>query len=130
MPGSQHVIGAPDLQSDLKGKTWVFTGFSNGLGQNGIYTADSDVYTMDTVYGNFVPGVPTRVVTSPPGLSVNVDGQDDSKNSPFVWAEGQTHHLIAPATQTDATGHPWKFVSWSNGGAADQSYTVPAAWPG
>jgi uncharacterized protein (TIGR03437 family) len=58
-------------------------------------------------------------------LTVNVDGQDDSKSSSRVWAEGQIHHLIAPATQTDSSGHPWKFVSWSNGGAADQSFTVP-----
>jgi uncharacterized protein (TIGR03437 family) len=129
-PGSQHVIGAPAVQQDIQGKTWVFAGFSNGLGQNGIYTADSDVYTMDTVYGNFVAGVPANVLTSPPGLTVNVDGQDDSKGVNRLWAEGQVHHLVAPATQTDATGHPWKFVSWSNGGASDQSYTVPGGLAG
>lgn len=130
LPGSQHVVGAPAMQTDFYGQTWVFTGFSNGLGQNGIYTTDSDTNTMDTVYANFVKGVPTRVVTAPPGLTVNVDGQDDSKGSPLFWAEGQVHHLIAPATQTDATGHPWKFVNWSNGGAADQIYTVPAGLAG
>jgi uncharacterized protein (TIGR03437 family) len=130
LPGSQHVVGAPDLQTDQLGKTWVFTGFSDGLGQNGIYTADSNVDVMDTVIGNFVSGVPTNVVTSPPGLTVNVDGQDDSKGSQRLWAEGQTHHLIAPANQTDATGHPWKFVSWSNGGSADQIFTVPTGLSG
>ena len=130
LPGSKHVLGAPDPQADPEGNTWVFAGFSNGLKQNGIYTADAGVYTPDTVYGNFVRGVPTRVVTSPPGLSVSVDGQDDSKNTPLLWAEGQTHHLIAPLTQTDATGHPWTLVGWSNGGAADQDYTVPAGLAG
>jgi uncharacterized protein (TIGR03437 family) len=130
LPGSQHVIGAPAVQTDVTGKTWVFTAFSNGLGQNGVYTADSDPYTMDTVYGNFVAGVPANVVTSPPGLAVSVDGQDDSKNTLMLWAEGQSHHVIAPATQTDATGHPWKFVSWSDGGAADHSYTVPTGLTG
>ena len=130
LPGSQHVVGAPPTQTDALSQTWVFTGFSNGLGQNGIYTVDSDTNSMDTVYGNFVKGVPARVVTSPAGLTVNVDGQDDAKGAQLLWAEGQTHHLIAPATQTDATGHPWKFVSWSNGGAADQTYTVPGGLPG
>jgi len=130
LPGSQHVIGAPAVQQDIQGKTWVFSGFSNGLGQNGVYTADSDVYTVDTVYGNFVAGTPTNVLTSPPGLTVNVDGQDDSKGSNRLWAEGQIHHLVAPAIQTDATGHPWKFVSWSSGGAADQNYTVPGGLAG
>ncbi|MBZ5634136.1 MAG: hypothetical protein LAO55_13530 [Acidobacteriia bacterium] len=126
MPGSQHVIGAPPVQTDADGKTWVFTGFSNGMGQNDIYIANFDVYTMDTVYANFIPGVPTRVVTSPPGLTVQVDNQNDSKGSVSIWAAGQTHHLVAAETQTDASGRPWKFVSWSNGGSADQSYTVPA----
>jgi uncharacterized protein (TIGR03437 family) len=125
MPGSQHVIGAPDFQADITGKVYVFTGWSNGLGQNGVYTTDSDVYTMDTVYGNFVPGVPAHVVTSPSGLAVTVDGVDDSKNTLLLWAEGQSHHVAVPLTQTDATGHPWKFVSWSDGGSADHSYTVP-----
>ena len=126
LPGSQHVIGAAPIQTDALGKTWVFTAFSNGLGQNGVYTADTNTGTMDIVYGNFTNGVPTNVGTSPSGLTVNVDGQDDSKASPRLWTEGQTHHLVAPATQTDGTGHPWKFVSWSNGGTADQMYTVPS----
>ena len=66
-----------------------------------------------------------EVVTSPPGLTVNVDGQNHSKGASMLWAEGQTHHLIAPPTQTDATGRPWTFVGWSQGGTADQTYTVP-----
>ena len=80
----------------------------------------------DTLTANFVAAVPTNVITSPAGLTVNVDGQNDSKGSQRLWAEGQTHHLIAPPTQTDATGRPWKFASWSQGGTADQSYTVPS----
>ena len=40
-----------------------------GWDRDGIYTADSEPLAMDTVYGNFVPGVPTpAVVTSAPGL--------------------------------------------------------------
>ena len=125
LPGSQHVLGAPVHAIGLRGKTWVFTGFSNGLGQNSIYTADYNIDVVDTFTANFVAAVPTQVVTSPAGLTVNVDGQDDSKGSQRLWGEGQTHHLIAPPTQTDATGRPWKFASWSKGGTADQNYTVP-----
>jgi uncharacterized protein (TIGR03437 family) len=127
LPGTKHVLGAPDVQQDSKGIPWIFTGFSNGLGQGGIYTADSDTSTVDAVNANFVRGVSTQVQTSPPGLKVNVDNQDDSIGSRRIWGEGQTHHLIAAATQTDASGHPWKFVGWSNGGTADQIFTVPSA---
>jgi uncharacterized protein (TIGR03437 family) len=124
-PGSKHVLAAPEVQTDTQGIPWVFMGFSNGLGQGGIYTADSNVDTVDSVFANFSRGVLTQVVTSPPGLKVNVDSQDDSTGTRRTWTDGQNHHLIAPPTQTDASGHAWKFVSWSNNGSADQVYTVP-----
>ncbi|MGH9645234.1 MAG: hypothetical protein ACRD4E_00335, partial [Bryobacteraceae bacterium] len=125
LPGSQHVIGAPAEQWDATDKGWMFSGFSNGLGQNSVYTADYNTDVVDSFTANFLAAVPAQVITSPAGLTVNVDGQDDSKGSQRLWGEGQTHHLIAPPTQTDSTGRPWTFVSWSQGGTADQSYTVP-----
>jgi len=125
-PGTQHVLGAPALQTDSQGTSWLFTGFSNGLGQGGIYTAGYDVENVDTVYANFARGVSSIVVSSPPGLKVSVDGQTDSSGTQRIWAGGQTHHLIAPAMQTDASGRAWKFVGWSNNGSADQTYTVPS----
>jgi len=126
LPGSQHLLAAPAVQADSSGKTWVFTGFSNGMGQNAVYTADSNTSVPDILAANFVAAVPTNVVTSPAGLTVNIDGQNDSTGSQLLWAVGQTHHLIAPATQTDSTGRPWQFSGWSNGGPADQNYTVPS----
>jgi len=125
-PGTQHVLGAPDIQTDSEGTSWLFSGFSNGLGQGGVYTAGSDVNNVDTVYANFLRGVPSTVVTSPPGLQVKVDGQIDSAGTKRIWAQGQTHQLSAPPTQTDASGRAWKFVGWSNSGAADQAYSVPS----
>ncbi|HEY2846024.1 MAG TPA: hypothetical protein VGJ09_20345 [Bryobacteraceae bacterium] len=129
LPGTQHVLGAPDPQIDAQGMPWIFSGFSNGLGQGGIYTANSDTNTVDTVSAFFVRGVLTQVLTVPAGLKVTVDGQDDATGSNRIWGEGQSHHLVAAATQMDATGHPWKFVSWSNGGTADQTYVVPSGVP-
>ena len=35
--------------------------------------------------------------------------------------------MTAPATQTDAQGRAYQFVSWSNGGAATQQYVVQSA---
>jgi uncharacterized protein (TIGR03437 family) len=40
---------------------------------------------------------------------------------------GETHSLQAPAQQTDSQGRIWAFGSWSNGGPATQSLTVPAS---
>jgi uncharacterized protein (TIGR03437 family) len=125
LPGSTHILAAPPVQNDSQSRTWVFTGFSNGLGENSIYTANSDTSTTDTFFANFAPFAPTRVLTSPPGLTVNVDGQNFSTTTSMAWGEGQTHHLIAPLNQNDATGRPWTFAGWSQGGNADQIYTVP-----
>jgi len=71
----------------------------------------------------------STVVSSPPGLKISVDGQTDSAGTQRIWAAEQIHHLIAPSTQIDASGHAWKFVGWSNNGSSDQTYTVPAAVP-
>jgi uncharacterized protein (TIGR03437 family) len=129
LPGTKHILGAPDVQTDSQGTPWIFTGFSNGLGQSGIFTADFDTNTTDVVSANFVRGVLANVQTAPAGLTVTVDGQDDSASIRRIWGAAQNHHLVAPATQTDASGHPWKFVAWSDGAAADHTYTVPAGVP-
>lgn len=130
LPGSQHLISAPTIQADSLEKSWLFTGFSNGMGQNATYTADANTNVPDIISANFIAVVPTQVTTLPAGLTVSVDGQNDSTGTQRIWGEGQTHHLSAPATQTDTTGRPWQFTGWSNGGTADQNYTVPTGLPG
>src|SRR5262249_10745273 len=37
LPGSQHKLAAPQSQTDDAGLWWVFSGFSNGLGNNSTY---------------------------------------------------------------------------------------------
>jgi uncharacterized protein (TIGR03437 family) len=125
VPGSTHLLAAPPVQKDTASRTWVFSGFSNGQGENSVYTAGLDAGITDTITANFVAAVPTEVVTSPPGMTVKVDGKNQSNGASMLWAESQTHHLTAPLTQTDSTGRPWQFVGWSQGGDADQNFTVP-----
>jgi hypothetical protein len=66
------------------------------------------------------------ILTLPVGLKIKVDGQYNVLNSNyFAWGIGETHHLDAPAQQTDAQGRVWQFSSWSNGGKAIQDIVVP-----
>lgn len=125
LPGSTHLLAAPMEQWDSTGKAWLFSGFSNGLGQNSIYTADYNTDVVDSFTANFLAVVVSHVSTSPAGLTISVDGQNDSQGTQRLWGEGQTHHLIAPQNQTDSSGRPWTFTGWSQGGTADQTYTVP-----
>jgi uncharacterized protein (TIGR03437 family) len=125
LPGSTHTIGANTPQTDSTGNYWVFEGFSNGIGQNGTYVPDNATNVAATVTANFVPGVKVTLTTNQPGLQLSVDGRTNWQGYNFVWGQGETHTLAAPPTQVDAQGRTWTFVSWSNGGTATQTLTIP-----
>ncbi len=125
LPGSTHSIGANTPQTDSTGNYWVFEGFTNGTGQNGTYIPDNATNVAATVTASFVPGVKVTLSTSQPGLQLSVDGRTNWQGYNFVWGQGETHTISAPATQVDAQGRTWTFVSWSNGGAATQTLTMP-----
>ncbi len=129
LPGSAHQIGAPSPQMDAAGKYWVFSAFSDGLTQNSSYVTDTLINQVDLVYANFVPGVQATFTTVPNGLSLQIDGRSNWPAYNFVWGQGETHHIVAPPTQTDSKGRVWQFVSWSNQGAAAQDITVPNGVP-
>lgn len=124
VPSSTHTIGAPSPQSDLNGKSWVFTGWSNGLGQNALYKADNLTNTGDSLTANFVPGISVTVNTVPSRLRVMVDGRNDWPAFAFTWGLGTTHQISAPASQVDSAGRTYNFKSWSNSGTAAQTITV------
>jgi uncharacterized protein (TIGR03437 family) len=125
LPGSTHTVGATTPQTDSTNNYWVFEGYTNGLGQNSNYVADSATNIAVTLTATFVPGVKVTLITSQPGLSLTVDGRSNWQGYNFVWGQGETHTISAPATQVDANGRTWTFVSWSNGGPATQTLVVP-----
>lgn len=124
MPGSVHTIGANTPQQDQVGNYFVFEGFTNGIGQNGSYTVDNATNVATTLTATFVPGVKVTLITSQPGLQLTVDGRSNWQGYNFVWGQGETHTISAPATQVDSKGRTWSFVSWSNGGPATQTLTM------
>lgn len=126
LPGSKHRLGAPVPQQDAAGKYWIFSGFSNGLKQNDVYTADTNTGAPDTVVANFVPGVHISILSNPGGLPLQVDGRSNWGGLNFIWGQGETHRLTAPAQLPDARGRRYQFMNWSNKGAASQDITIPA----
>jgi uncharacterized protein (TIGR03437 family) len=125
LPYSVHTIGANTPQQDQQGNYWVFQGYTNGIGQNGSYTVDTATNVAATLTAGFVPGVKVTLITSQPGLQLTVDGRSNWQGYNFVWGQGETHTISAPATQVDSSGRTWSFVSWSNGGPATQTLTIP-----
>lgn len=119
-----HSVGALTPQQDTSGNWWIFGSWSDG-------GASTHTFTPNTVGGQtltltYAAAGGVTLVTVPPGLDLTVDGRSNWPNYNFVWGVGTTHQIVAPAQVLDAQGNAWGFSSWSNGGAASQSYVVPA----
>ncbi|MCC6536134.1 MAG: hypothetical protein IT162_01195 [Bryobacterales bacterium] len=83
----------------------------------------ADVEAVYRLYGQ--PRARTVIVTSPPGLTVTVDGAPVTTPATMEWAVGTRHTLEAPAAQgTGATTH--RFARWSNDGERVQAVTASA----
>jgi uncharacterized protein (TIGR03437 family) len=125
-PGSTHFISGVTPQKDQTGHWWVFSGWSNGSGQDALLTMPNN-NTPEVLTGDYVPGASVAFLTSPGGLQLTVDGQSNWPSYDFIWGMGTAHTVSAAATQTGANGRQYTFQSWSNGGSASQSYTVNQA---
>ena len=120
-----HTMGAISPQQDKFGKFWAFQSWSDGGELNHAYKVAS---TSEPVIltAKYIPAGLVTILTQPVGLKIKVDGQYNVLNSNyFACGIGETHHLDAPAQQTDAQGRVWQFSSWSNGGKAVQDIVVP-----
>ena len=125
-PGSSHILGAPSPQVDKIGKTWLFTGFSNGMQQNSIYVTSQAILPSETLVASFQRGISTSVTSKPSGLKLSIDGRDNWPENYFVFLPGSKHTVSAAAQQADARGRKYVFKRWSNGGTQSQEVTVPA----
>ena len=126
-PGTQHLFAAPTSQTDSTGKVWVIDNWQIDSGQSGpqqmLWTVPEDWRVVD-VTANFVKGVRTSLLTQPVGLKLKIDGRDNYVSYNFDWGVGHKHTISAPAEQADSKGRRYRFVSWSNGGTAEQTITV------
>jgi uncharacterized protein (TIGR03437 family) len=121
-----HSVGPVSPQQDVNGKWWAFQSWSDGGADNHAYKV-APFSTPDTITATYVAAANVSVITQPVGLKIKVDGRENVVYPYyFNWGVGETHHLEAPAQQTDAQGRVWSFSGWSNGvTAAAQDFTVP-----
>jgi uncharacterized protein (TIGR03437 family) len=125
VPGSKHILGAPSPQLDREsGRMYVFHSWSNGGGQDMVYTPDSEVATPVTLIAKFVRGANVSFFTEPKGLKLKIDGRENWLSYGFTWGLGSKYEFSAPAEQTDANGRKWRFKGWKHGGDATQEITI------
>jgi hypothetical protein len=67
-----------------------------------------------------------RLASNIPGIKLTLDGQPLATPAGVLAVAGMTRTLGAAATQT-FNGKTYRFVSWSDGGAASHSITAPVA---
>jgi uncharacterized protein (TIGR03437 family) len=115
-------VGTLPSQSYL-GKPYVFDSWSDGGAINHDYIMQAG-YTQVAITARFVPAATVAFLTSPPGLTLGIDGRQNWQSYIFQWGAGSVNTVSAPATQTDAQGHKYQFVSWSNGQPASFSYRM------
>jgi uncharacterized protein (TIGR03437 family) len=120
-----HSVGANPVQV-AQGVTYVFQSWSDGGAINHDFQVPSQSGAINLM-AKFVPATVVAFQTSPPGLALSVDGRQNWSNYSFAWLPGSTHQISAPATQTDAQGHKYRFVSWSNEKPASFDYTAGPA---
>jgi uncharacterized protein (TIGR03437 family) len=130
VPGSTHFVSGVTPQRDNTGNWWVFSAWSNGLAQNGIYTVGNNPNAPASMTANFVQGAQVSFLTSPPGLKLNVDGDSNYLSYNFVWGMGTTHTVTAAANQMGANGRAYSFQNWSNQAAASQTVTITQSMAG
>jgi uncharacterized protein (TIGR03437 family) len=123
--GSTHQISAPANQFDAKGRQYAFQSWSNSGGA--AQTVSVDQAAVDNglrVIASY--SVLSRVVvqSTPPGLTVQVDGTSCQTPCTVDRKAGEPMRVTAPAQVGLGDSARLDFASWSDGGSSDHSLTV------
>jgi uncharacterized protein (TIGR03437 family) len=117
--------GTPVTLTAVAHAGYAFAGWL--AGPNQMIQGPNDTLTLTgpiTVYPQFVPARAITVATSPANLQVLIDHAPISPPWIFNWGWDTVHTLDVISPQVDQWGHTWVFDSWSDGGAAQHTYTV------
>jgi uncharacterized protein (TIGR03437 family) len=123
--GTTHQISAPAEQFSSSGRKYTFNSWSNGgAASQNIVVDPSAVDSGFFINANY-DAVPRVVVQStPPALSVQVDGKSCSSPCTIDRPIGTTVQVSAPASIPLYDGARLDFASWSDGGAATHTVTI------
>jgi len=122
-PAVTNYIGSSGtLQVETTGHDWHDdTGYEFEL-----TVTDSDGLSSSDTIRIYPDKVDITLNSSPAGIPVFVDGIAQDTPIAYDTLIGFRHELSAPASYC-LNGSRYLFASWSNGGAATQTYTVPTS---
>lgn len=125
-PGTTHTVAAANQSKS--GTAYNFSSWSDGGAASHSMTAPSAAATYTANFAAQPPPPPApvtvTVASSPSGMVVTVDGTPATTPATYSWTPGATHTLAAAGQSLSGTNY--NFGSWSDGGAASHTVTVPA----
>ncbi len=124
---TSHQVSAPAQQTDAGGRKFTFRGWSNSGDPVQTVTMDQAAvdsgFRMIAVYDGLSR---VQVQTSPPGQKIQVDGADCQSPCTVDKANGSTVRVTVPLSIQLSDSARLDLASWSDGGAADHTYTINA----
>jgi len=131
LPGSTHYLSPVEPQYGQRGETWLYKAWSDGGAKNRTLIVPNPPASaaMGKPFGVeltllYSSGARTSIGTYPYGLKLVIDGTSNWPTYNFLWTQGSEHTISAPARQT-MNGRAYVFDHWSDGAAADRTYTTP-----
>ncbi len=116
--GVKHTITAPATNTDSRGRTFVFKGWSNG----GAASQSISVDTQDglRLTANYELLNRVTLAGTSPGLKVQIDGVDCLLPCVLDRASTSQAKITAPPSIAMGYGARMDFAGWSDGGPADR----------
>jgi uncharacterized protein (TIGR03437 family) len=127
--GETHTIAAPVQQTDPQGRTWLFTGWSNGGPPSQTFTVPNDPASLAkgiVLIATYQPMGRLTVSSSLPGIAVQVDGSPCNTPCDIQRPQGTQVKVSAAASVPLAPGSRADFLGWSDGAAGDHTVTLGA----
>ena len=108
------VSAAPDIGKSFSGWNGSGSGSYTGPLNPGNVTMNGPV--TETASFTSVP-ISVTIQTTPPALSVNVDGVPYTAPQTFIWDHSSTHTLSTATPQSGTPGTRYAWANWSDSGA-------------
>ena len=86
--GTDHAVGAIPGQRDDHGHLMIFDSWSDGGAINHVYHMKGEASSPVGLSAKFVPGAAVTFLTSPPGLTLSIDGRKNWQSYNFSWPQG------------------------------------------
>jgi uncharacterized protein (TIGR03437 family) len=123
--GMKYPISAPLEQTDQRGRRWVFKGWSNeGPATQEITVTPEHVRSGLRLTATYEAQSRVTITSNPPGILLQVDGEDCRGTCTIFRSEGSQVRISAPASLALSDSTRLEFSGWTDNSAPSRMLTV------